>query len=233
MRLMMEQVEESVAARQDFAVESTLSGRASMRHIPQWQSLGYHVRIISLWLPLVELAFERVAQRVAQRVTQGGHHIPEDVIRRRFDRGRHLFVRDHLCTNGRFLASIRRQCVATGTPPIGRRNMINRNDEIAGSDHAIIRAARRAAESARQHGQALILWQDGKIVRIKPEDLPHYQKRLRTFTTNESWTLNRGHVLGSPTSMQLDMNWIESWTCTPFTYVHACKSFYSNDLCRQ
>jgi len=87
MRLMMEQVEESVAARQAFAVESTLSGRAYMRHIPQWQSLGYHVRIIFLRLPLVELAIERVAQRV----TQGGHHIPEDVIRRRFDRGRHLF----------------------------------------------------------------------------------------------------------------------------------------------
>jgi hypothetical protein len=37
---------------------------------------------------------------------------------------------------------------------------------------AIIRAARRAAELARQHNQPLLLWQDGQIVRIMPDDLP-------------------------------------------------------------
>ena len=31
-------------------------------------------------------------QRVAERVRQGGHHIPEDVIRRRFEAGRRLLT---------------------------------------------------------------------------------------------------------------------------------------------
>lgn len=44
--------------------------------------------------------------------------------------------------------------------------------DIEGSRTAIIRAARRAAELARQHNQPLLLWQDGQIVRIMPDDLP-------------------------------------------------------------
>ncbi len=50
--------------------------------------------------------------------------------------------------------------------------MIDRKSEVAGSDHAIIRAARRAADLARQHGQKLILWRDGKVVHVHPDDLP-------------------------------------------------------------
>ena len=45
---------------------------------------GYHVHLIFLQLDSVELAIERVAIRVRQ----GGHSIPENVIRRRFDAGR-------------------------------------------------------------------------------------------------------------------------------------------------
>ena len=45
-------------------------------------------------------------------------------------------------------------------------------DESAGIRAAIIRAARRAAEIARQHNQPLILWKDGRIARIMPDDLP-------------------------------------------------------------
>ena len=48
--------------------------------IPAWRSSGYVVKLIFLSLPDVELAIERVATRVIQ----GGHIIPEEVIRRRF-----------------------------------------------------------------------------------------------------------------------------------------------------
>ena len=44
--------------------------------------------------------------------------------------------------------------------------------DLEGSRKAIIRAARRAAEIARQHNQPLVLWRDGKIVKIMPDDLP-------------------------------------------------------------
>lgn len=45
--------------------------------------MGYKVCLLFLWLPSVELAIERVANRVRQ----GGHDIPEPTIRQRFQRG--------------------------------------------------------------------------------------------------------------------------------------------------
>ena len=44
--------------------------------------------------------------------------------------------------------------------------------DMAGARKAIIRAARRAAEVARLHNQSLVLWQDGKMVEVMPDDLP-------------------------------------------------------------
>jgi rhodanese-related sulfurtransferase len=44
--------------------------------------------------------------------------------------------------------------------------------DMVGARKAIIRAARRAAELARQHHQGLVLWRDGKVVEVMPDDLP-------------------------------------------------------------
>ena len=51
--------------------------------ISVWRSSGYSVELAFLSLPDVEMAIERVAMRVKQ----GGHNVPEDVIRRRFAHG--------------------------------------------------------------------------------------------------------------------------------------------------
>lgn len=82
-RLMLEEIEARVRNRQSFAFETTLSGRTYARQIRQWQSLGYHIKLIFLSLPNHNVAVARVAARVAQ----GGHNIPEEVIRRRFSLG--------------------------------------------------------------------------------------------------------------------------------------------------
>ena len=82
-RLMLEEIAKRVAQHKSFAYETTLSGRAYARDILAWQGLGYHVKLIFLSLPQVEMALARVASRVAQ----GGHHVAEDVIRRRFVAG--------------------------------------------------------------------------------------------------------------------------------------------------
>lgn len=53
--------------------------------------------------------------------------------------------------------------------------MIQQHDkspDLQGSLTAMIRAARRAAEIARQHQQPLVLWRDGQIVHVMPDDLP-------------------------------------------------------------
>lgn len=44
--------------------------------------------------------------------------------------------------------------------------------DMEGSRTAMIRAARRAAARAKQHGQPLLLWRDGRVARIMPDDLP-------------------------------------------------------------
>ena len=54
--------------------------------------------------------------------------------------------------------------------------------DMEGSRTAIIRAARRAAEKAKQHGQPLILWRDGQIVRVMPDDLPPLPEQAPDFS---------------------------------------------------
>lgn len=91
-RLMLEEIEESVRRKENFALETTLSGLGYLRHIEQWRAQGYTVSLFFLALPDADTAVERVAERVLQ----GGHHIPEAVIRRRFEAGRRNFQR-HYC----------------------------------------------------------------------------------------------------------------------------------------
>ena len=82
-RLMLEEIDECVDAGHSFAFETTLSGLAYLKKIAIWQKLGYEVKLWFLSLPNEDIA----VSRVARRVMQGGHHIPEDVIRRRFKAG--------------------------------------------------------------------------------------------------------------------------------------------------
>jgi predicted ABC-type ATPase len=86
-RLMLGLIQKQVASGDSFALETTLSGMGYARMIPQWRALGYSVELFFLSLPSADFAVERVAKRV----TQGGHFIPENVIRRRFDTGLYNF----------------------------------------------------------------------------------------------------------------------------------------------
>ncbi len=82
-RMMLEMIDACVARGESFAFETTLSGRGYARMIPRWQEQGYCVKLYYLPLPSPEMAIERVRQRVAM----GGHHVPDDIIRRRFHAG--------------------------------------------------------------------------------------------------------------------------------------------------
>lgn len=82
-RLMLEAIAECVRKGESFAFETTLSGHVYLGRIKQWREQGYHVSLFFLRLPDADAAIARVAERVKQ----GGHNIPESVIRRRFDAG--------------------------------------------------------------------------------------------------------------------------------------------------
>jgi predicted ABC-type ATPase len=82
-RLVLQEIKRRAHAGESFAFETTLSGRNYARLIPRWRATGYHVKLIFLSLPTADLA----VARVAARASQGGHSVPEEVIRRRFDAG--------------------------------------------------------------------------------------------------------------------------------------------------
>lgn len=87
-RMMLQQIHDHVRKGDSFAFETTLSGRGYARWIPRWQKQGYRIKLFFLRLPNPETA----VARVAQRVSEGGHDVPESVIRRRFDTGLKNFV---------------------------------------------------------------------------------------------------------------------------------------------
>ena len=84
-RLMLEHIAELLQRRVDFAFETTLSGRNYVKTLREARSLGYSTHLFFLWVPSVDLSIARVADRVQR----GGHDIPEDVVRRRFNKGIH------------------------------------------------------------------------------------------------------------------------------------------------
>jgi predicted ABC-type ATPase len=90
-RLMLEEIGSCTRRGESFAFETTLSGLGYLRMIEEWRAAGYRVSLFFLSLPNVETAIARVASRVRQ----GGHDVPEAVIRRRFAKGLENFERHY------------------------------------------------------------------------------------------------------------------------------------------
>lgn len=82
-RLMLERIKYLKSSEKDFAFETTLSTRSYKGFINEARKEGYEVTLIFFYLNSMELAIERVRTRVSE----GGHNIPEDVIRRRYEKG--------------------------------------------------------------------------------------------------------------------------------------------------
>lgn len=82
-RVMLKRLETLVAIRTSFAFETTLASRHFAPWLKTLRQQGFHTHLAFLSLPNADLA----VARVADRVWQGGHDVPDDVIRRRFFRG--------------------------------------------------------------------------------------------------------------------------------------------------
>jgi predicted ABC-type ATPase len=87
-RLMLEEIDRHFSAGRSFAFETTLAGHTYLHRIPRWRDAGFTVKLLFLSLNSAEEAIARVAARIRQ----GGHAVPEDVIRRRFDSGMRNFL---------------------------------------------------------------------------------------------------------------------------------------------
>lgn len=113
-KLLLKRLKELLEAKKNFAFETTGAGTNYIRHLKQAQEIGYEIYLLFLWLPSPDLAIERVATRVKQ----GGHNIPEDMIRRRYFAGIKNLVKHYL--------------------PLANRALILDNS-IAGSNKIIVR----------------------------------------------------------------------------------------------
>lgn len=82
-RLMLARIKELAATKASFAFETTLSGRCHVNHLKQMRGAGYQVVLFFLWLSSVGMAI----RRVHSRFQQGGHNVPEHIIRRRYTAG--------------------------------------------------------------------------------------------------------------------------------------------------
>lgn len=82
-RLMLKRIKKLLESGESFAFETTLSTRSYVQLIDRAKQLDYQVTCLFFWLDSEELAISRVETRVKE----GGHHIPDDVIRRRYKSG--------------------------------------------------------------------------------------------------------------------------------------------------
>ena len=82
-RIMLRRLDELLSNGENFAFETTLATKSYKNKIKVAKENGFKVILLFFWLRNVELAIERVKIRVKE----GGHNIPEDVIRRRYVNG--------------------------------------------------------------------------------------------------------------------------------------------------
>jgi predicted ABC-type ATPase len=82
-RIMVARLRDLAKRRKSFAFETTLASRFYAPWMKRLRESGYKFHLVFLWLSSIELAIERVEERVRS----GGHSIPDEVIRRRYDRG--------------------------------------------------------------------------------------------------------------------------------------------------
>ena len=87
-KIMLKRIQDLISQRQDFAFETTLSSRSIVGLIENAHERGYTVSLIYYWLNNIELAIERVSIRVSE----GGHSIPPETIRRRYFAGIQNFI---------------------------------------------------------------------------------------------------------------------------------------------
>ena len=86
-RLMLMKIRYLLKRHEDFAVETTLATRTLLKIVKGAQAAGYTVTLLYFWLNSPDLAVERVRARVEA----GGHNIPEETIRRRYNTGIYYF----------------------------------------------------------------------------------------------------------------------------------------------
>jgi predicted ABC-type ATPase len=89
-RIMINRINDLLETEVSFAFETTLSTKSYKNKIIQAINKNYNVTLVFFWLQSIELAKERVKTRVLE----GGHHIDEKVIERRYISGTNYMTKN-------------------------------------------------------------------------------------------------------------------------------------------
>lgn len=202
-RRTLARLEALAEARRDMAFETTLASRMLLPRVKAMQATGYQFHLTFFWLPSADMAVERVAKRVAS----GGHAIPEDVIRRRYERGldnffnayspaadswllvnntarqgrpvawRKLGAGVHVLDNALWSQLVARYMEPRAEQPqvavegasaeANLRKVFDPEDIMDAINLAVTEALRRH----KARGESIVIWRDGKIVTLKPEEI--------------------------------------------------------------
>jgi predicted ABC-type ATPase len=87
-RIMLGKIDELLSQKKSCVLEITLATKSYVKLVKKAESLDYEVILTYFWIESDDYSIERVARRVRH----GGHNIPEDVVRRRYENGiRNMF----------------------------------------------------------------------------------------------------------------------------------------------
>jgi predicted ABC-type ATPase len=195
-RITLHRLEALATARKDMAFETTLASHMLLPRVRRMQAAGYRFHLFFFWLPSADMAVQRVAKRVAS----GGHHIPEEVIRRRYERGIEHFFNHYspvadtwvLMNNTAPVGTeIARRDLGGGTIVednelwihLASRYMKPRAEEPRVFPHpdqpwtsqdivdAVNRAVTAALKRHKERGESIVIWRDGKVVTLTADEI--------------------------------------------------------------
>lgn len=82
-KLMITRLRELFEANKSFAFETTAAGTNYIKYLKEAKSKGYQLGLIFLWVS----SSNQAIQRVSKRVSQGGHNVPAETVKRRYYAG--------------------------------------------------------------------------------------------------------------------------------------------------
>lgn len=198
-RVMLNRLQELASQGKDFAFETTLASRSFAPWLARLRRESrYSFHLAYLWLPSAEMA----VSRVAGRIRGGGHAVPPDDIRRRYQRGLANFfalyspiadsweMHDNASPPARLIAARE----GSGQIRFGNQavwemiqdRMKAKEQEsgyAAGPEPRLMGvpvsevmdiftlAGREALARHKALGLPVVIWRDGKVVEIPPEEI--------------------------------------------------------------
>ncbi len=90
-RVFLERLAETIRSGRSFVVETTLAGRGFLQTMRQLQAEGYDITIVFLFVDSPQTSI----RRVEERVRKGGHHVPNEAVRRRYYRSMSNFWNEY------------------------------------------------------------------------------------------------------------------------------------------